>query len=96
MEGNHPGTATMKGTSAARLSSCSQKSATEKFLNDELVNMFGRLVVEMDCENVRKQNFARIGYYNTAFYGQLMMNGTYKHENVMRWSSLILRKCLFQ
>ena len=86
MEGNHPGTATMKGTSAARLSSCSKKSATEKFLNDELVNMFGRLVVEMDCENVRKQNFARIGYYNTAFYGQLMMNGTYKHENVMRWS----------
>ena len=84
--GNHPGTATMKATSAARLSSCLKKSAMDKFLNDELINMFARLVVEMDCEKAHNQHFARIGFYNTAFYGQLMMNGTYKHENVMRWS----------
>ncbi len=73
MAGNHPGTATMKATSAARLSSCPKKSAMDKFLNDELINMFARLVVEMDCEKAHYQHFARIGFYNTAFYGQLMM-----------------------
>ncbi len=45
------------------------------------------LVVDnMDYEMVRKHT-TRIGFYNTAFHGQYMINGTYKHENVMRWSS---------
>ena len=68
--GNHSGTATMNAASAARLSSCSTKSDTAKFLNDELINMFSGLVVEMDCELICESSVSvgtRIGYFNTTF-----------------------------
>ena len=73
----------------------------EKFLNDVLVNKFSTLVVEMDCESNRLNkgtNFvdaARIGIYNTALYGQLMMNGKYSHGNVIRWSRRLNARDLF-
>ena len=63
-----------------------KKEAAEKFHNDELINIFSRLVVEMDCERIRKKSVSvstRIGIHNTAFYGKLMMGGSYEHENVM-------------
>ena len=59
------------------------------------------MVVEMDCERNRmnKQtrfvDSARIGVYNTAFYGQLMMNGKYCHANVIRWSRRLNASDLF-
>ena len=44
ISGNHSGTATLNAASVARLSSCLKKEATEKFRNDELINMFSRLI----------------------------------------------------
>ena len=96
----------MNAASAARLSSCSTKSDTTKSLNDELINMFSGLVVEMDCELICESSVSvgtRIGYFNTAFYVHLMMNGNYRHENVIRWSIRLnindlfdLKKLFFQ